>query len=87
MRRGEEKWITPFQQNADVNFCTAFQYELAVLKEKALPLLEKVPEGDPNYEEAQRLRWVCQRFHTIPLHLLPSHSLLREFMGGSAFEY
>lgn len=87
VRRGEEKWITPFQQNADVNFCTAFQYELAVLKEKALPLLEKVPEGDPNYEEAQRLRWVCQRFHTIPLHLLPSHSLLREFMGGSAFEY
>lgn len=87
VRRGEEKWITPFQQNADVNFCTAFQYELAVLKQKALPLLEAVPKTDPNYGEAKRLQWVCNRFHTIPLDLLPSHSLLREFMGGSAFEY
>ena len=87
VRRGEEKWITPFQQNADVNFCTAFQYELAVLKQKALPILENVREDDPYYEEAERLKWVMNRFHDIPLDLLPSHSLLREFMGGSAFEY
>ncbi|MBR1666713.1 MAG: nucleoside kinase [Bacteroidaceae bacterium] len=87
VRRGEEKWIIPFQQNADVNFCTAFQYELAVLKQKALPLLKDVQEDDPNYLEAKRLRWVLERFHEIPLDLLPSHSLLREFMGGSAFEY
>ena len=87
VRRGEEKWITPFQQNADVNFCTAFQYELAVLKQKALPLLENVPKDDPHYKEAERLKWVLNRFHDIPLDLLPPHSLLREFMGGSAFEY
>ena len=87
VRRGEEKWIVPFQQNADVNFCTAFQYELAVLKQKALPLLKEVPDDDPNHEEAERLKWVLNRFHDIPLDLLPPHSLLREFMGGSAFEY
>ena len=87
VRRGEEKWIIPFQQNADVNFCTAFQYELALLKEKALPLLEEVREDDPNYPEAQRLKWVLRRFHDIPIDLLPPHSLLREFLGGSAFEY
>lgn len=87
VRRGEEKWVIPFQQNADVNFSTAFQYELALLKQKALPLLEEVPDDDPNYEEAQRLKWVCQHFHDIPVSLLPPHSLLREFLGGSAFEY
>ncbi len=87
VRRGEERWITPYQQNADVNFCTAFQYELAVLKEKALPLLKEVPADDPYRQEAERLMWVLNRFHTIPLDLLPPHSLLREFMGGSAFEY
>ena len=86
VRRGEEKWIVPFQQNADVNFCTAFQYELALLKQKALPLLENVPSDDPNYEEAQRLIWVLRRFHDIPLDLLPPHSLLRESLGGSASE-
>lgn len=87
VRKGEEKWIIPFQQNADINFCTAFQYELALLKKKALPLLEEVPRTDPNYGEAQRLIWVLNRFHDIPVSFLPSHSLLREFLGGSAFEY
>lgn len=87
VRRGEEKWIVPFQQNADVNFCTAFQYELAVLKQKALPILKEIPADDPNYDEAQRLIWVLNHFHDLPLDLLPPHSLLREFMGGSAFEY
>ncbi|MBQ6749542.1 MAG: nucleoside kinase [Bacteroidaceae bacterium] len=87
VRRGEERWITPFQSEADVNFCTAFQYELGVLKMQALPLLYNVRKNDPNYEEAQRLKWVLHRFHDIPVDLLPPHSLLREFMGGSAFEY
>ena len=87
VRRGEEQWIVPFQENADINFCTAFQYELALLKEKALPLLKEVPQTDPNYGEAQRLIWVCNRFHNIPVELLPPDSLLREFLGGSAFEY
>ncbi len=87
VRRGEEKWIVPFQQNADINFCTAFQYELALLRQLAIPLLDNVPESDPNYREAQRLRWVCNRFHPIPVDMLPPDSLLREFLGGSAFEY
>lgn len=87
VRRGEDKWIVPFQQNADINFCTAFQYELAVLKTQALPLLEKVPKTVPEYAEAQRLKWVLQRFHTISADLIPTDSLLREFIGGSVFEY
>lgn len=87
VRRGENKWIVPFQQNADINFCTAFQYELAVMKTQALPLLEKVPKTAAEYTEAQRLKWVLQRFHTIPADLIPNDSLLREFIGGSVFEY
>lgn len=87
VRRGENKWIVPFQENADVNFCTAFQYELALLKTRAVPLLAGVPADSPHYAEAQRLRWVLQRFHDIPVDLLPPYSLLREFLGGSAFEY
>jgi len=87
VRRGEERWIVPFQSQADVNFCTAFQYELGVLKMRALPLLYNVREDDPNYAEAQRLKWVLHRFHDIPVDFLPPQSLLREFVGGSAFEY
>lgn len=87
VRRGEDKWIVPFQGNADINFCTAFQYELAILKTQALPLLEKVPKDAPEYTEAQRLKWVLQRFHTIPSDIIPPDSLLREFIGGSVFEY
>ena len=87
VRRGEEKWIVPFQENADVNFCTAFQYELSLLKKQALPLLEEVQEGTPEYLEAKRLKWVLNRFHNIPSDLLPPDSLLREFIGGSIFEY
>lgn len=87
VRRGEEKWIVPFQKNADVNFCTAFQYELAILKQKALPLLAEVRPDEPTYTEAQRLTWVLDHFREIPVDLLPSHSLLREFLGGSTFKY
>lgn len=87
VRRGEDKWIVPFQTNADVNFCTAFQYELALLKMQALPLLRQVREDEPEYPEAHRLQWVLQRFRDIPSELLPPQSLLREFIGGSAFEY
>lgn len=87
VRHGENKWVVPFQQNADANFCTAFQYELAILKRQALPLLEDVPQDDPYYLEAQRLKWVLERFHDISADMLPKDSLLREFVGGSAFEY
>lgn len=87
VRHGENKWVVPFQQNADANFCTAFQYELAILKKQALPLLEAVPQDDPYYLEAQRLKWVLNHFHDISADMLPTDSLLREFVGGSAFEY
>ncbi|MBQ0047899.1 MAG: hypothetical protein KBT33_10435 [Prevotellaceae bacterium] len=87
VRQGEEKWITPFQENADVNFCTAFQYELGMMKNQAIPLLQEVKEDSPYYTEAQRLIWVMSHFHDMDENLLPPYSLLREFIGGSAFEY
>lgn len=87
VRRGEEKWIVPFQQNADVNFNSAFQYELALLKVHALPLLYNVKEDEPEYPEAQRLITVLEDFHQMSIDLLPPYSLLREFLGGSKFEY
>ncbi len=87
VRRGEEKWIVPFQENADVNFNSAFQYELALLKVHALPLLYNVRENEPEYTEAQRLITVLEDFHEMDVELLPPYSLLREFLGGSQFEY
>lgn len=87
VRRGEEKWIVPFQSNADVNFCTGYQYEIALLKHHALPLLEGVMPDESEYEEAQRLIKVCGLYNEIPVEILPPYSLLREFLGGSAFEY
>lgn len=87
VRRGEDKWIVPFQQNADVNFNSAFQYELALLKVHALPLLYNVKEDEPEYPEAQRLITVLEDFHDMDINLLPPYSLLREFLGGSKFEY
>lgn len=87
VRRGEEKWIVPYQGNADVNICTGFQYEICLLKQHALPLLHTVPSDCPEYEEAQRLIKVCGMFNEIPVDTLPPYSLLREFLGGSAYEY
>lgn len=87
VRRGEEKWIVPFQSNADVNFCSGYQYEIGLLKLHAIPLLEGVGEDEPEYEEAQRLLKICDLFSDIPVEILPSCSLLREFLGGSAYEY
>lgn len=87
VRRGEEKWIVPFQSNADVNLCTGYQYEIGLLKVHAIPLLESVGADEPEYEEAQRLLKVCSLFNEIPVDILPPYSLLREFLGGSAFEY
>lgn len=87
VRRGEEKWIVPFQANADINLCTGFQYEICFLKQHALPLLREVPTTAPEYEEAQRLIKVCGLYNEIPIDILPPYSLLREFLGGSAYEY
>lgn len=87
VRRGEEKWVVPFQKYADYNFNSCYPYELCLLKEHALPLLYNVREEEPEYEEAQRLIAVMERFHDIPVDVLPPYSLLREFLGGSRYEY
>lgn len=87
VRRGEEKWIVPYQQNADLTINSSFQYELCLLRRKALPLLESVTGNMPEYDEAQRLIRLIRRYHEIPVDLLPPYSLLREFLGGSAYEY
>jgi uridine kinase len=87
VRRGEEKWIVPFQPQADVNFNSAFQYEYSLLREHALPLLEAVGEDEPMFSEARRLIRLLHRHHLIPVRHLPPYSLLREFLGGSKYVY
>ena len=87
VRRGENKWIFPYQENADQMFNTAMLFELAVIKHQAEPLLEQVPEKCPEYAEAYRLRKFLSYIHPISEDQIPPTSLLREFLGGSSFEY
>lgn len=87
VRRGEEKNIFPFQENADVMVNTSLIFELSVLKPYAMPILHAVPENVPEYAEATRLIKLLSFFKTIPVTSLPGTSILREFMGGSAFQY
>ena len=87
VQRGEERWIFPFQEYADAMFNSALLYELAVLKSHLIPILEHVKENRPEYSEAYRLRKFLQYFESIPDNDLPPTSLLREFLGGSSFEY
>ena len=87
VRRGENKWIFPYQERADQMFNTAMLFELAVIKSQAEPLLEQVPESAPEYAEAYRLRKFLSYIHPIPEDQIPPTSLLREFLGGSSFEY
>ena len=87
VRRGEDKWIFPYQENADAMFNSALLFELAVLKSHLCPILEKVKENQPEYSEAYRLLKFLQYFESIPDNNLPPTSLLREFLGGSSFEY
>ena len=87
VRAGENKWIFPFQENADAMLNTAMLYELAVLKMQAEPLLEQVPENCDGYAEAYRLLKFLKYFKGIPFNNLPPTSLLREFLGGSSFHY
>lgn len=84
---GEEKWIFPFQEEADVMINTSLLYEFAALRAQALPLLEQVPEKAPEYATATRLRKFISYFEPMPLDTVPPTSLLREFMGQSAFKY
>ncbi len=87
VRAGENKWIFPYQENADAMLNTAMLYELAVIKTQAEPLLEQVPENCEEYAEAYRLLKFLRYFKGIPYNNLPPTSLLREFLGGSSFHY
>jgi uridine kinase len=87
VRRGEEKWIFPYQENADVMFNSALLFELAVLKKYATPILAEVPKYCDEYTETHRLLKFLNYF--VPIHdrEIPPTSLLREFVGGSSFRY
>ena len=87
VRRGEEKWIFPFQENADAMFNSSLLFELGVMKSYAEPVLRQVPHDVPEYAEAYRLLKFLSYFEPIPADQIPSTSLLREFLGGSSFTY
>ena len=87
VRAGENRWIFPFQENADAMLNTAMLYELSVLKMQAEPLLQQVPENCEEFAEAYRLLKFLKYFKGIPYNNLPPTSLLREFLGGSSFHY
>ena len=87
VRRGEERWVFPYQENADKVFNSAMVYELAALRRFAEPLLMEVPANVPEYSEAQRLLRFLRMIHYIRIDKLPGTSLIREFLGGSAFRY
>ncbi len=87
VRRGEEKWIFPFQEEADIMFNSAILCELSILKHFALPLLNEVTEISDEYTEAMRLKKILSYFVEIPETDVPQSSILREFFGGSVFSY
>ena len=87
VRAGEERWIFPFQENADMMINSALFYELAVLRPHVEPLLQAVNEDSPEWDEARRLIRLLEFFKPIPDDQIPLTSLLREFLGGSTFNY
>lgn len=87
VRKGEEKWIFPFQENADIMFNSALIFELAVLKRHVVPILEQVPKYCEEYTETHRLLRFLRYFVGITDREIPPTSLLREFVGGSSFKY
>ncbi|MEG2218449.1 MAG: nucleoside kinase, partial [Muribaculaceae bacterium] len=87
VRRGEEKWIFPYQENADATFNSSLLFELGVMKEYAYPILRQVAHDVPEYAEANRLLMFLSYFESISEKQIPSTSLLREFLGGSSFKY
>ena len=87
VRAGENKWIFPYQENADAMFNSAMLFELAVIKSQAEPLLEQVPENCEEHAEAYRLLKFLRYIKPIPETQIPPTSLLREFLGGSSFKY
>ena len=87
VRKGEEEWIFPYQENADVMFNSSLFYELAVFKAQAGPLLRSVPENIKEYSEAQRLLRFLDYIVPLQDDELPPTSVVREFLGGSSFKY
>ena len=87
VRKGEEKWIFPYQEEADVIINTSLLFELSALRNEALQLLDQVPEHEPEYSEAYRLKKFLQYLKPVSTRGLPPTSLLREFVGGSTFKY
>lgn len=87
VRRGEEKWIFPFQENADATFNSSLIFELGVMKNYVAPLLREVPHNVEQYAESFRLQRLLSYFEPIPAEQIPTTSLLREFLGGSSFHY
>ena len=87
VRRGEDKWIFPYQENADAMFNSAMLYELAAFRKFAEPILAQVPESSKANAEAYRLLRFLRYFNYIPTEELPGTSLLREFLGGGSFKY
>lgn len=87
VQRGEEKWIYPYQENADAMFNSALLFELAVLKRHAEPILSEVPKHCEEYTEAYRLLKFLRYFVSVSEREIPPTSLLREFVGGSSFRY
>lgn len=87
VRRGEEKWIFPFSENADATFNSSLIFEIGVMKSYAEPLLNNVPKDQEEYAQAYRLLRLLKWFEPIPADQIPTTSLLREFLGGSSFHY
>ncbi len=87
VRRGEEKWIFPFSENADATFNSSLIFEIGVMKPYAEPLLREVPKDLEEYAQAYRLLRLLSCFEPIPDSQIPTTSLLREFLGGSSFHY
>jgi uridine kinase len=85
--RGEQRWIFPFQHLCDATFNSALDYELGVLKPFAVPLLNQIKPGQPEYAEARRLTGFLHNFLAIPAPLVPGNSILREYIGGSLLKY
>ncbi len=86
VNKGETENIFPFQEDADSIFNTSLIYELAALKDVVMPLLKEIDNTNPEYAEAQRLINMLKYFESVPKNKIPTNSLLREFLGGSAFE-
>ena len=87
MRRGEKRYIFPFQENADVFFNSALAYELSALKPIVEPLLRQVPYGTPEHIEAKRLLAFLEWFLPTDSSLIPDNSILREFIGNSILRH